>query len=190
MGKGEDNRFSRRMFVGIGAAAMLGALSGCSSADSASSATEVGEGSVLPEEGLATTIHLCDTLVAKPGEGESLLNGYLDLMAPLAEAAGVRLVSSEVSPPFWLADDSNVIKVTWAIDHADQGTGWGLVSATRFEPNYVAWWQDIRRRGIEHDRPFYVADDAMEVFHVARCSFLRLRLILTKTPACRFIGGR
>ena len=92
-----------------------------------------------------------DEFVTKPGEGKEFLDYFLESYAATAEAAGLTLKSKLVFPPCWLPEASNKIMVIWEMQG---GNGfWGIYNrATRFDPNSIPYWQDIRSRVISQDR--------------------------------------
>lgn len=165
---------SRRTFVAVGAAAgiaSIGMLSGCAEKESTPEPKPEPEqddkgaaAPARPEQQTAERLYIVDTFVPKPDDGEAFLNDYMTIYKPMAEKAGMVLESSTVAPPIWLGDDSNTIQVIWSL--ADIAVeAWAMNSATRYDPAYVEWCADVRKRVLSRDRSYFASEAYMEVLN-------------------------
>lgn len=184
--KGETMRQSapcltRRSFVAAGACvgvASLGLLAGCTGGTTEASAPEGNtedpteqEANVATEtnEGLAATggdevVYIVDRLTAKPGEGKALYDDFMTNMKPLMEGAGWTFVRATVAPAIWLAKDSSIIEIEWTMPDIAQAA-WAYSSATRYNPEYVKWWAEVRGKAVSVDRVYSASESYMEVLN-------------------------
>ena len=105
-----------------------------------------------------------DRLVAKPGEGKAVLDDFMANMKPLIEGAGWRFKRATVAPAMWLDTDSNIIEIEWTMGDIVQ-EAWAYSSGTRYNPEYVQWWTDIRDRLVSNDRVYSAPEGYMEVLN-------------------------
>jgi hypothetical protein len=84
-------------------------------------------------------VFVIDDLTARPGQGEALLQAYLERYAPGARARGMTLLHQLVSPAYWLPDASNRLLFVWSV--AGAAGAWGMKHAGRQDPAVSAWWQ-------------------------------------------------
>lgn len=162
---------SRRAFIVTGTVASIatiGALSGCAQqAESAPDPEPTPQASQpVPEQDQTadSKVYIVDTFKPKPGDGKSFLNDYLKTYQPMAEGAGMTLVSTTVAPPMWLDSDSNQVQIIWTIDDLAVAA-WAMSSATRYNPAYVEWCSQVRKRVVERDRSYYASEEYMEVLN-------------------------
>lgn len=171
------SQLSRRSFVAAGACATvasLGVLAGCATETAAApepkeEAPEAPEPASEPAADLADTgeenvIYIVDRLVAKPGEGKAVLDDFMANMKPLIEGAGWRFKRATVAPAMWLDTDSNIIEIEWTMGDIVQ-EAWAYSSGTRYNPEYVQWWTDIRDRLVSNDRVYSAPEGYMEVLN-------------------------
>lgn len=172
------SQLSRRSFVAAGACATvasLGVLAGC--ATETASAPEPKEeapesapepasepAADLADTGEENVIYIVDRLVAKPGEGKAVLDDFMANMKPLIEGAGWRFKRATVAPAMWLDTDSNIIEIEWTMGDIVQ-EAWAYSSGTRYNPEYVQWWTDIRDRLVSNDRVYSAPEGYMEVLN-------------------------
>lgn len=153
-----ENTISRRDFLksagaGTASLALLGLLPGTALAEEEVLQEE--EGNVLDKE-----IYCIDRFVTLPGEGKEFLSFYLEGYRNKAEAYGMTLKSTLVSPPVWLNNAPNTIEVTWGISGFN---GWAaMVNASRYDEETLAWWREIRTKVLEQDRSYYAKEEDME----------------------------
>ncbi len=157
-----DNELSRRDFLKGSAAAVGSALLVSSGLAAGAFADEEAAAVELAPSDIPALV--IDEFVCKPGEGKEFLEYYLEAYAPVAEAAGLTLKSKLVFPPCWLPEASNTIQVIWEMQG---GNGfWGVYNrATRFDPNTIPFWADIRSRVISQDRRFFANVDEVEAMN-------------------------
>ncbi|EOS50209.1 hypothetical protein [Adlercreutzia caecimuris] len=172
------SQLSRRSFVAAGACATvasLGVLAGCATETAAApepkeeapeSAPEPASepAADLADTGEESVIYIVDRLVAKPGEGKAVLDDFMANMKPLIEGAGWRFKRATVAPAMWLDTDSNIIEIEWTMGDIVQ-EAWAYSSGTRYNPEYVQWWTDIRDRLVSNDRVYSAPEGYMEVLN-------------------------
>lgn len=159
--------------MAVGAAAgvaSLGTMAGCSQQTASppepaneAQATEEDEGGQA-EMAQEEKLYVVDTFMPKPGDGKSFLDDYMKTYRPMAEDAGMVLVSSTVAPPMWLDNDSNTVQVVWALDDIAVAC-WAMSSATRYNPAYVEWCAAVRKRVVSRDRSYFASEEYMEVLN-------------------------
>ena len=173
-----SSQLSRRSFVAAGACATvasLGVLAGCATETAAApepkeeapeSAPEPASepAADLADTGEENVIYIVDRLVAKPGEGKAVLDDFMANMKPLIEGAGWRFKRATVAPAMWLDTDSNIIEIEWTMGDIVQ-EAWAYSSGTRYNPEYVQWWTDIRDRLVSNDRVYSAPEGYMEVLN-------------------------
>lgn len=173
-----SSQLSRRSFVAVGACATvasLGVLAGCATETAAApepkeeapeSAPEPASepAADLADTGEENVIYIVDRLVAKPGEGKAVLDDFMANMKPLIEGAGWRFKRATVAPAMWLDTDSNIIEIEWTMGDIVQ-EAWAYSSGTRYNPEYVQWWTDIRDRLVSNDRVYSAPEGYMEVLN-------------------------
>ena len=118
----------------------------------------------LADTGEENVIYIVDRLVAKPGEGKAVLDDFMANMKPLIEGAGWRFKRATVAPAMWLDTDSNIIEIEWTMGDIVQ-EAWAYSSGTRYNPEYVQWWTDIRDRLVSNDRVYSAPEGYMEVLN-------------------------
>ncbi len=172
------SQLSRRSFVAAGACATvasLGVLAGCATETAAApepkeeapeSAPEPASepAADLADTGEENVIYIVDRLVAKPGDGKAVLDDFMANMKPLIEGAGWRFKRATVAPAMWLDTDSNIIEIEWTMGDIVQ-EAWAYSSGTRYNPEYVQWWTDIRDRLVSNDRVYSAPEGYMEVLN-------------------------
>jgi len=172
------SQLSRRSFVAAGACATvasLGVLAGCATETAAApepkeeapeSAPEPASepAADLADTGEESVIYIVDRLVAKPGDGKAVLDDFMANMKPLIEGAGWRFKRATVAPAMWLDTDSNIIEIEWTMGDIVQ-EAWAYSSGTRYNPEYVQWWTDIRDRLVSNDRVYSAPEGYMEVLN-------------------------
>lgn len=172
------SQLSRRSFVAAGACATvasLGVLAGCATETAAApepkeeapeSAPEPASepAADLADTGEENVIYIVDRLVAKPGEGKAVLDDFMANMKPLIEGAGWRFKRATVAPAMWLDTDNNIIEIEWTMGDIVQ-EAWAYSSGTRYNPEYVQWWTDIRDRLVSNDRVYSAPEGYMEVLN-------------------------
>ena len=172
------SQLSRRSFVAAGACATvasLGVLAGCATETAAApepkeeapeSAPEPASepAADLADTGEENVIYIVDRLVAKPGEGKAVLDDFMANMKPLIEGAGWRFKRATVAPAMWLDTDSNIIEIEWTMGDIVQ-EAWAYSSGTRYNPEYVQWWTEIRDRLVSNDRVYSAPEGYMEVLN-------------------------
>jgi hypothetical protein len=95
-------------------------------------------------------IHLCDQIVSRIGEGESLHRLYLEDYVPGATARGMELVHGLVSPPLWLDDGANLLMFLWRLPDAE--AFWRKNNLGRRDPAVRACWARIDRLAVSRRR--------------------------------------
>jgi hypothetical protein len=108
----------------------------------------------------AETVYLVDQVVVKPGQGEAFLNAYRERYVPGAQARGMRLEKTWVSPPMWLDDQSNTLLFIWSLQGA-QGF-WAMSFQGRQDPSLQQWWHEEAASMIE-SRQRYLASDVVDL---------------------------
>lgn len=84
------------------------------------------------------TVYLVDRLRAKPGRAQDLLRAYQARYVPGAQARGLRLVGTRLSPPLWLHEQSNTLEFVWVLDGA--AGFWAMTLQARSDPALQDWW--------------------------------------------------
>ena len=174
-----ETQLSRRSFVGVGACATvasLGLLAGCIT--ETAGAAESKEEEAKATEGEATSaaeapkveeenvIYIVDRLVTKPGEGKAVYDSFMETMKPLIEGAGWQFKRASVAPAMWIETDSNIIEIEWTMPDIVQAA-WAYSSGTRYNPEYVQWWTEIRDHLVSNDRVYSAPESYMEVLNNA-----------------------
>lgn len=87
-------------------------------------------------------VYLVDRLTARPGRAQELLQAYRERYLPGAQARGLRLERTLLSPPLWLEEQSNTIEFVWAMDGA--AGFWAMTQQARLDPAVRDWWREAR----------------------------------------------
>lgn len=174
-----ETQLSRRSFVGVGACATvasLGLLAGCitetaEAAEEKKEAPEAAEAEAAPAADSPKTeeeniIYIVDRLVTKPGEGKAVYDNFMENMKPLIEGAGWKFKRATVAPAMWLDTDSNIIEIEWTMADIVQ-EAWAYSSGTRYNPEYVQWWAEIRDQLVSNSRVYSAPESYMEVLNNA-----------------------
>ena len=174
-----ETQLSRRSFVGVGACATvasLGLLAGCitetaEAAEEKKEAPEAAEAEAAPAADSPKTeeenvIYIVDRLVTKPGEGKAVYDNFMENMKPLIEGAGWKFKRATVAPAMWLDTDSNIIEIEWTMADIVQ-EAWAYSSGTRYNPEYVQWWTEIRDHLVSNSRVYSAPESYMEVLNNA-----------------------
>lgn len=112
---------------------------------------------------LDMTVYCVDRFETKPGEGKAFLDYYMENFPEKAEQYGMKLESALVSPPVWLDNASNTIEVTWSIAGFN---GWAaMVNASRYQPETLAFWREVRSKLVSQDRSYYAKSEDMEMIN-------------------------
>lgn len=109
-------------------------------------------------------VYIVDRLTAKPGEGKALYDDFMANMKPIMEDAGWTFVRATVAPAIWLEKDSSIIEIEWTMPNIAQAA-WAYSSATRYNPEYVAWWAGVREKAVSVDRLYSASESYMEVLN-------------------------
>jgi len=91
-----------------------------------------------PAADAAPAVYIVDEMEVVPGRAREFLASYLERYAPGAGERGLTLDRILVSPPVWLADQSNTVTVTWTVTGAD--AWWQQRWAAGRDPEVAAWW--------------------------------------------------
>lgn len=174
-----ETQLSRRSFVGVGACATvasLGLLAGCitetaGAAEEKKEAPEAAEAEAAPAADSPKTeeenvVYIVDRLVTKPGEGKAVYDNFMENMKPLIEGAGWKFKRATVAPAMWLDTDSNIIEIEWTMADIVQ-EAWAYSSGTRYNPEYVQWWTEIRDHLVSNSRVYSAPESYMEVLNNA-----------------------
>jgi hypothetical protein len=86
-------------------------------------------------------IYIVDQLVSHPGGGEALHAAYVARYVPGAEARGMELIKTLVSPPLWLDDGANLLMFLWRLP--DTAAFWRKNNLGRRDPEVQGWWREI-----------------------------------------------
>lgn len=140
--------------VGLGTLGLLGRASiGLAEEDAAAQEA--------PVSALDTEIYCIDRFTTKPNQGPDFLAYFLDNYLEKAQSYGMTLKGTLVSPPVWLDNASNTIELVWAINGFN---GWAaMVNASRYQPETLDFWREVRTRVVAHDRSFFGRESDLEV---------------------------
>ncbi|MFC4128569.1 hypothetical protein [Nocardia rhizosphaerae] len=112
-----------------------------------------------------TKVFVIDTVVTKPGRAREFVDAYLGGYAPGARERGMTLERIVVSPPVWLADESNTVTATWVLDGA--AGWWAMTWRGRSDPAVRQWWADAAELIAERSRSTGAnVDDLARLGHV------------------------
>ncbi|WP_306042910.1 hypothetical protein [Nocardia cyriacigeorgica] len=106
-------------------------------------------------------IYIVDEMVAPPGRGRAFLDLYLREYAPGARERGLELDRVLVSPPVWLAEQSNTITVSWTVRGAQQW--WRQRLGASRDPQVAQWWQAADELLVSRRRTTACGCDDVEV---------------------------
>jgi len=95
-------------------------------------------------------IYVLEEITIKPGRLDEYLAAFNEEYVPNADARGMKLVGSWVTPPFELKDEGNQLVAMFAIE---DGGFWSVRSHSR-EPEVLAWWEKAREMQVTRTRKF------------------------------------
>lgn len=122
---------------------------------------EENEAEAAPVSALDTEIYCIDRFVTKPDQGKEFLEYFMGEYLEKAQSYGMTLKSTLVSPPLWLNNASNTVEIVWAIAGFN---GWAnMVNSSRYQPETLAFWREVRTRVVSHDRSFFGNESDLEV---------------------------
>lgn len=88
-----------------------------------------------------TNIYIVDQVTPRPGKAEAYLKQYMDIYAPLASAAGLKLEHTWVNPPLWLdGEQQNTLVIVWSVESAS--AYWMVQAKIRWDRSFADWWAD------------------------------------------------
>jgi hypothetical protein len=107
----------------------------------------------------ATPVFVLDELELRPG----MLAGFRDALAreyvPGAEARGMQLLHTWVTPPVELAAGGTRVVLVWRLEGPE---GFWRMRAQRDEAAVEAWWRSCERFATSRTRRFAADADALE----------------------------
>lgn len=106
------------------------------------------------------TVYLVDQVVVKPGQAQAFLQAYRERYVPGAQARGMRLERTWVTPPLWLADQCNTLLLIWSLQGA--AGFWAMSFQGRRDSALQDWWWQEAAPMIE-SRQRYIASDVADV---------------------------
>jgi hypothetical protein len=110
-------------------------------------------------------IVLIDELVAQPGQGQALLQAYREHYVPGAQRRGLALQHQLVSPPVWLADQSNTLMFLWTLEGGAKAW-WAARIGSGRDPQVESWWHEAQPMLRSRNRRFLgEADDVEGLCH-------------------------
>jgi hypothetical protein len=104
-------------------------------------------------------VYVVDQLVARPGQAQALLQAYREHYIPGAQARGMRLEHSWVTPPLWLEEQSNTLLFVWSLPGA--AGFWAMSFKSRQDPAVEDWWRQAA--SLVESRQRYVAGEVAEL---------------------------
>ena len=104
------------------------------------------------------TVYLVDQVVARPGQGQAFLEAYTRRYVPGAQARGMKLEQTLVSPPLWLDEQSNTVLLVWSLRGA--AGFWAMTYQGRNDPALQDWWWNEAAPLIESRQRYFAADIA------------------------------
>jgi hypothetical protein len=111
------------------------------------------------------TIYLLDQVVPKAGRGQQFLNAYMQRYAPGAEARGMKLEFTWITPPLWLDNQVNTLFFIWSM----RGVAgwWAMQMHARRDPSLADWWRDAEQMIESRQRRFLAnISDVTSLTHV------------------------
>jgi hypothetical protein len=109
-------------------------------------------------------ITLLDELDLRPGMLEEFLHAFDAQYRPGAEARGLRLLHTWVTPPVELAGITTRVVLVWQIDGLE---GFWAMRSQNSSPEVEAWWRDCERFIVSRTRRYAVEADALASFVAA-----------------------
>lgn len=103
---------------------------------------------------------IVDRMIVRPGRAREFLALYMDRYAPGARARGMAFESVQISPPMWLAEQSNTLTITWSVKGA--GAWWYMSSIGRGDQAVADWWAEADEWVVERDRSFSASPEDVE----------------------------
>ena len=97
------------------------------------------------------SIYVLDELDLQPGALEPFLSTFERDYRPAAEARGMQLQHTWVTPPVELADRGSTVLLVWSLDGA--AGFWGM-RAQNGHPEVAAWWEACREVIASRSRRF------------------------------------
>ena len=88
-------------------------------------------------------IYVVDELTLRPGMLEPFKRALAARYRPGAEARGLKLIHTWLTPPLELEEGSNQLILVWTLD-GPEGF-WGMRARSGSDPDLVAWWRETDR---------------------------------------------
>lgn len=107
----------------------------------------------------APRVFVIDRIVAKPGQAAVLAQAYRERYAAGAEARGMHLELSLLSPPLMLAEQSNTLLYVWSV--AGAAGYWAMCFQGRQDPALAEWWREAAT--LIESRERLVASDLADI---------------------------
>ena len=94
---------------------------------------------------------IIDSITAKPGQGRAVLDRYKAEFVPGAQARGMVLDQTLVSPPLaMIGDRTNTLSFIWQVDGIEGW--WAQRFAAAFDPAVRAFWAGLEPLVAHRDR--------------------------------------
>jgi len=88
----------------------------------------------------APRVYVIDRILAKPGQAAALARAYRERYVAAAQARGMRLELSLLSPPLMLEEQANTLLYVWSV--AGAGGYWAMCFQGRQDPALQDWWRE------------------------------------------------
>lgn len=96
------------------------------------------------------TVYIIDRVVLRPGCAQDFISAYVEEYVPRSRQRGLELDRLLVSPPVWIADESNVVTAVWAV--AGPAGWWKAAIGARYDPESAEWWARMEPLILERTR--------------------------------------
>lgn len=95
-------------------------------------------------------VYIVDRVEIAAGRAREFVDEYQSGYMPGARDRGMRLDRMTLAPPLFLADDSNVLTVTWVVDGA--AGWWSSALAARHDDAPARWWDSVAHLVVHRTR--------------------------------------
>ena len=113
---------------------------------------------------MTAPVYVLDELRLRPGQTEAFLDAFEGEYRPGAEARGMELLHTWVTPPEGPPDQGESVLLVWRLDGV---AGFWRMRSQNAAPEVLDWWRRCEEFVVERSRRYAVEPAARDAFSAA-----------------------